>query len=120
MYFSDSWSFLVELEALPDKAPGIVPVDLSEEDDRGDVEPARDIHTGELFCTLGVRDHDDHETRRIARVWEYRENEAFNEKFAMVRPVTLADFVRRMLDANREFDGFTEDDARNLRETYGV
>jgi len=32
----------------------------------------------------------------------------------------LSDFVRRLLDANREFDGFTEDDVAKLKEVYGV
>ena len=123
MYFSDSWSFLVELSAHPGEVPetiGVAPVDLSEEDDRGDVEPARDARTGELFCTLGKVDGDGDEVRRIARVWEYREDEALNEKFAMFRPVPLAQFVGRLLDANREFDGFTEDDVARLKEAYGI
>jgi hypothetical protein len=123
MYFSDSWSFLVELKAFPGEVPetvGIVSVDLSEEDDRGDVEPVRDARTGELFCTLGKVDGDGDEVRVVARVWEDREDDSFNGKFYMFRPVTLADFVRRLLDANREFDGFTEDDVAKLKEVYGV
>lgn len=123
MYFSDSWSFLVELKAFPGEVPetvGIVPVDLSEEDDRGDIEPAKDARTGELFCTLGKVDRSGDEVRRIARVWEYRENDAFNGKFSMFRPVALADFVRRLLDANLKFDEFTEDDVARLKEAYGI
>ena len=123
MFLSDSWSFLVELKAFPGEAPetaGIVPVDLSEEDDRGDVEPARDARTGELFCTLGKVDKDGDEVRVIARVWEYRDDDSFNGKFSVFRPVALADFVKRLLDANKEFDGFTEDDVAGLKEVYGV
>lgn len=123
MFLSDSWSFLVELKAFPGEAPetvGVVPVDLSEEDDRGDVEPARDARTGELFCTLGKVDKDGDEVRVIARVWEYRDDDSFNGKFPVFRPVSIADFVRRLLDANKEFDGFTEDDVAGLKEVYGV
>lgn len=123
MYFSDSWSFLVELSARPGECPetvGVVPVDLSEEDDRGDVEPAKDACTGEVFCTLGKVDEGTEMVRRIARVWEYREDDSFNGKFAMFRPVSISDFARRLLDANKEFDGFTEDDVRKLKEDYGI
>lgn len=124
MYFSDSWSFLVELKAFPGEVPetvGIIPVDLSEEDDRGDIEPSRDVVTGELRCLFGKDDERVGDERRyIARVWEYKEDEPFNGKFSMFRPVTLADFVRRLLDANMEFDGFTEDDVTRLKEDYGL
>ena len=123
MFLSDSWSYLLELSAQPGECPetvGIVPVDLSEEDDRGDIEPARDAHTGELFCTLGKVDGDEDEVRTIARVWEYREYDSFNGKFPVFRSVSIADFVRRLLDANKEFDGFTEDDVAGLKEVYGV
>lgn len=124
MYLSDSWSFLVELKAFPDEVPetvGIVPVDLSEEDDRGDIEPSRDVVTGELRCLVGKDDERAGDERRyIARVWGYNEDDTFNGKFSMFRPVTLADFVRCLLDANKEFDGFTEDDVARLKEVYGV
>lgn len=124
MHCSDSWSFLVELEAYPGEARecvGVCPVDLSADDDRGDVEPCRDVRTGELSCILGKDDgRAGDERRKIRRVWEYREDDLFNEKFSMFRPVALADFVRRLLDANREFDGFTEDDVARLKEVYGV
>lgn len=125
MYLSDSWSFLVELSAQPDERPGtvgIVPVDLSEEDDRGDIEPVKDACTGELFCTLGKvdGDGDGDEVRRIARVWEYMEGGSFNGKFSIFLPASIADFVRRLLNANKEFDGFTEDEITKLRKAYGV
>ena len=124
MYFSDSWSFLVELKAFPGEAPetvGIVPVDLSEEDDRGDIEPVRDVTSGELRCLIGKDDEKVGDERRyVSRVWEYKEDDAFNGKFSMFRPVALVDFVRRLLDANMEFDGFTEDEVARLREAYGL
>jgi len=124
MYFSDSWSFLVELKAFPGEVPetvGIVPVDLSEEDDRGDIEPSRDVASGELRCLVGKDDERVGDERRyIARAWEYKEDEPFNGKFSMFRPMALSDFVRRLLDANREFDGFTEDDVARLKGVYGL
>lgn len=124
MYFSDSWSFLVELKAFPGEATetvGVVPVDLSEVDDRGDIEPSRDAASGELRCLIGKDDEKVGDERRyVARVWEYREDDPFNGKFSMFRPVTLAGFVRRLLDANMEFDGFPEDDVARMKEAYGV
>lgn len=123
MYLSDSRSFLVELSAQPGERPdtvGVVPVDLSEEDDRGDIEPVKDACTGELFCTLGKVGGDGDEVRRIAQVWEYMEGSSFNGKFSIFLPVSIADFVRRLLDANKEFDGFTEDEITKLKEAYGV
>lgn len=121
MYFSDNWSYLVELLDTPCLSLGMAPVDLSEEDDRGDIEPYVDVQSGELHCTLGVSgDGDGARTCEIARVYEYRENEPFNNKFAVFKRVELAEFVRRLLDANQEFDGFTEDDVQRLKEHYGV
>lgn len=123
MYLSDSRSFLVELSEQPGERPGtvgVVPIDLSEEDDRGDIEPVKDACTGELFCTLGKVDGDGNEVRKIARVWEYLEGSSFNGKFSIFLPVSIADFVRRLLDANKEFDGFTEDEVTKLKEAYGV
>lgn len=123
MDFSDSWSFLVELSAQPGDRPdmvGIVSVYLGEEDDRGDIEPVKDARTGELFCMLGRVDGDRDEVRKIARVWMNREGDLFNGKFPVFRSVSIADFVRRLLDANKEFDGLTEDDVARLKEVYGV
>lgn len=124
MYFSDSWVFLVELKAFPGEVPetvGIVPVDLEEEDDRGDIEPSRDVVSGELRCLVGKDDEKVGDERRyVARVWGYKEDDTFNGKFSIYRPVALSDFVRRLLDANVEFDGFTEDDVTRLKEAYGV
>lgn len=124
MDFDDSWSFLVELKAVPGEVPdtaGIVPVDLAEEDYRGDIEPSRDASSGELRCLVGKYDEKAGDERRyIARVWGCREDDAFNGKFAIYRQVTLAEFVRRLLDANLVFDGFTEDDVSRLKEVYGV
>lgn len=124
MCLSDSWSFLVELKAFPGEVPetvGIVPVDLSEEDDRGDIEPSRDAVSGELRCLVGKNDERVGDERRyVARVWGYKEDDTFNDKFSVFRPVALADLVRRLLDANKEFDGFTDDDVAGLKEVYGV
>ena len=121
MYFSDSWSFVVELLDSPNVQLGLVPVDLQEEDDRGDLEPCRDIETGKLHCTLGV-ETDGEGCRRcaIGHVWEYRENEPFNNKFAMFKPIDMATFVRRLLDAEQAFGEATEEETQQLKEHYGV
>ena len=124
MFLSDSWSFLVELESYVGEVPataGVVPIDLSQEEDRGDVEPFRHAVTRVLHCTVGKEDKPGDQVRRVARVWEYRDGEpAFNGKFPWFRQVPVADFVRRLLDANREFDGFTDDEVARLKEEYGV
>lgn len=124
MYLRDNWCFLVELKAFPGEVPetvGMIPVDLSEEDDRGDIEPVRDAASGELCCLIGKDDEKVGDERRyVARVWEYREDDMFNGKFSMFRPVALADFVRRLLDANKEFDGSDEVDVAKLKEAYGL
>lgn len=125
MYLSDDWSFLVELEAYPGETPatvGVVPVDLSQEEYRGDVEPYRHATTRVLHCNVGKNDERvGDEVRRVARVWEYRgEEQAFNRKFPLFRQITVAEFVGRLLDANREFDGFTDEEVEELKEEYGV
>lgn len=58
MYFSDSWSFLLELEGDSAHEPGkgLVPVDLSCEEDWGDIEPYRDAASGLLGRKLEVSD----------------------------------------------------------------
>lgn len=121
MYFSDNWSFVVEIEDETNTSLGVVPVDLQEEDDRGDIEPCRDINTGELFCTLGVEaDEDGSRTCKIINVWEYRENEPFNSKFSMFHPIDMEAFVRRLLDAEVAFGDMGEDENQRLRKSYGV
>ena len=124
MFLSDSWSFLVELESYVGEVPatiGVVPIDLSQEEDRGDVEPVRHAVTRVLHCTVGKEDKLGDQVRRVARVWEYRDGEpAFNGKFPWFRQVTVADFVRRLLEANGKFDGFTDDEVAWLKEEYGV
>lgn len=120
MYFSDSWSFLVELEGDPPlAAKGVVPVDLSEEDDWGDIEPYRDAASGLLGCKVGKHDKEGDERREIVQIWEYKEDRPFNGKFAFFEPVSLPRFIRRYVDAGL-FHGQTENETRKLREHYGV
>ena len=63
---SEGWTFLVELCGDPPLAEHCTClVDLSEEDDRGDIEVFKD-QDGILHCTLGcVCDEDGAETREI-------------------------------------------------------
>jgi hypothetical protein len=121
MYFSDSWSFLLELEGdspvLDGK--GLVPVDLSEEDDWGDIEPYRDAASGLLGCKVGKHDKEGDEVREVVRVWEYKEDKPFNGKFAFFEPVTLPKFVGRLLDAGLFF-GQDEEEVRELKRKYGL
>ena len=79
MYFNDNWCFLAELKAFPGEAAetvGIVSVDLSEEDDRGDIEPSRDAVSGELRCLIGKDDEKSYVTRII--------NECVHKKLHML------------------------------------
>jgi len=120
MFLTDSWSFIVELEGNPPLASlGLCLVDLASEDDRGDVEPVRDNKTGILGCTLGCADNDRSEIRKIVRVWEYYDDQPFNEKFPLFAPVSMVDFVRRVCDA-AHFDDYTEQDILELKKSYGV
>ena len=121
MYFSDSWSFLLELEGDSAHEPGkgLVPVDLSCEEDWGDIEPYRDAASGLLGCKVGKHDNEGDETREIVRVWEYKENKPFNGKFAFFEPVTLPKFVGRLLDAGLFF-GQDEEEVRELKRKYGL
>lgn len=114
MYFSDSWSFVVETEK-----GTVCLVDLQEEDDWGDIEPVRRLDKG-LACTIGKRDNPGDEVLDITRVWENRENGFLNNKFAQCHPIGLDAFVRRLLDAGVAFHGQTEDDCQELKEHYGV
>lgn len=121
MYLNEDWTFLVELKGDPPLAAlGVCLVDLSTEDDRGDVEPYVD-GKGILHCTLGAEPtmDGDEERREIVGVWEYCEDQPFNEKFPFFRRVGIVDFVRRMCDA-ATFDGDGEDGIRKLKEHYGV
>lgn len=120
----DKWVFLLELKAFPGEDPEttrMVMVDLNEEDDRGDIEPMRDTVSGELCCLVGKEDEtDNYERRHIAKVWQYDEDNRFNDKFPMYRQVSLADFVRCLLDTNLLFDGFTGAEVVRLKQIYGV
>jgi hypothetical protein len=122
MYLNDGWTFLVELEGDPPLATKcLCLIDLSESDDRGDVEPYRD-GSGILHCTLGVDqgiDERNIERKQISRVYEYDCNDPFNDKFITFKPVSLVAFVRRFCDA-AAFDDDTEDEIEKLKEMYGV
>jgi hypothetical protein len=120
MYFSDNWMFLVELEGDPPlAAKGVVPVDLSEEDDWGDIEPYRDAVSGLLGCTIGKFDKGGDERREIVQIWEYKEDKPFNGKFAFFEPVTLPKFIGRLLDAGLLF-GQDEEEVSELKRKYGL
>ena len=119
MYFSDKWSFLLEIQDDPVLTGRIVPVDLSEEDDWADIEPYRDSASGLLGCTVGKHDNEDDETKEIVRVWEYREDKPLNGKFAAFEPVTLPKFVERLLDAGALY-GQDADEILELKRKYGL
>ena len=89
---SEGWTFLVELCGDPPLAEHCTClVDLSEEDDRGDIEVFKD-QDGILHCTLGCKcDEGGAETREITAVREDVECEPLNGKFTTVRPVSIAD-----------------------------
>ena len=117
MCLTDGWTFLVELSGdTPLAEHCTCLVDLSDEDDRGDIEVFKD-QDGILHCTLGCEcDGDGAETREITAVREYMEYEPFNGKFATFELVSIVDFIRRLCDA-AEFDDDTEDEiaARKLK-----
>lgn len=115
MYFSDSWSFIVQTE---DNL--MIPVDLQESDDWGDIEPVRDEKMGVTYVTMGKEDDEEHKCSMIIGVWEYVENEPFNGKFASFRSIDMKSFVLRLLDAGVKFHGQTEDDYKELKDHYGV
>lgn len=121
MYLTEDWTFLVELKGDPPLAAlGVCLVDLSSEDDRGDIEPYVDGN-GVLHCTLGAEPtmDGDEERREIVGVWEYCDDQPFNDKFPFFKQVSMADFVRRVCDA-ASFDGDSEGDILKLKEHYGV
>ena len=128
MYFSDSWSFLLELASdhPPRHARGLVPVDLSAEEDWGDIEPynaLKDEGGGpdRLGCTIGKPTMDEGGERvEILQIWEYKEDKPFNGKFSFFEPVSMHDFVRRLIDAGVAFHGQTKEDAEQLKKHYGV
>ena len=120
MYLNDGWTFLVQLEGdKPIATKGTCIVDLSAEEDRGDIEPFVD-HDGVLHCTIGCEvDGPERETRNIVGVMEYREGEPFNGKFPFFSPVSLVTFVRRFCDAAK-FDNFSTKEIMRLKRAYGV
>lgn len=119
MCLTENCTFIVELEGdRPLASSGICLVDLSSEDDRGDIEPSYDEEHG-LECTLGKRDRKNDDVRKIVRVWEYVENKPFNCKFHTFIPVSLVDFVRRVCDA-AVLDFYTEEEIASLKKDYHV
>jgi hypothetical protein len=117
---TDNWTFLVELCGDPPLAEHCTClVDLSEEDDRGDIEVFKD-RDGILHCTLGCEcDGDGSETREITAVREYRESEQFNGKFTTFKLVSIVDFIRRLCDADT-FDGDSEEEIVDRKRKLGV
>lgn len=120
MYMTDNWTFLVELLGDPPLAEHCTClVNLSEEDDRGDIEVFKD-QNGILHCTLGCEcDGDGAETREITAVREYREREPFNGKFTTFKPVSIVDFIRRLCDADT-FDGCSDEEIEERKRKLGV
>jgi len=116
MFLSDTWDewcFMLQL-----KTGELVPVDLSSEEDWGDIEPVRDNATGKLECTIGKHDGDCEDVVvGIAGVWG-RSDELLNGKFPRLAPVKLEDFVSKLLDAGDEFHG--QNDAACLKKEYGL
>ena len=116
MYLNEEWTFLVELCGDPPLAEHCTClVDLSEEDDRGDIEVFKD-QNGILHCTLGCECDEGSQMREITAVREYRESEPFNGKFPTFKTVSIVDFIRRLCDAAK-FDDDSEDEiaARKLK-----
>ena len=120
MYLSEGWTFLVELCGDPPLAEHCTClVDLSEEDDRDDIEVFKD-QDGILHCTLGCKcDGNGSETREITAVREYKECEPFNGKFTTFKPVSIVDFIRRLCDAGT-FDDDSDDDIAARKMKLGV
>ena len=118
---NDNWTFFVELKGDPPLATlGACLVDLSSEDDRGDIEPYVD-GSGILHCTLGAEPTMDEngERREIVGVWERWDDQPFNDKFPFFKQVSMVDFVRRVCDA-ASFDNMSEEEILGLKNHYGV
>lgn len=114
MYFGDSWSFIVQTENNL-----LIPVDLQEEDDWGDIEPVCNFKDGTGFITIG-KEKDPGYRDTIISVWEYMENKPFDGKFSTFYPIDIKTFVRRLIDAGVAFHDQTEEDAEELKKHYGV
>lgn len=126
-----NWTFMVELAGDPPLAVlRMCEVDLSSEDDRGDVEPYVD-YGGTVHCMLGVdpefgeEEPDDPEERllrgrrQIMGVWEYTPEKSFQNKFPTYKAVSVVDFVRRFCEA-AAFDGDSEEEIASLKRHYRV
>ena len=118
MYLSEGWTFLVELCGDPplDEYCTCL-IDLSTEEDRGDVEPFRD-EEGIMHCTLGCECDEGSQMREITCVRVYSPK-PFNNKFPTFRLISLVDFVRCVCDAAK-FDGDTEEDIAELKRKLRV
>ena len=107
-------TFLLELED-----GRMVMVDISEEDDWGDIEPIKDITDGSLRCTIGKPTSDDDDERcEIKGVWSLRD-ETLNCKFDVYRRISLREFVARLID-NGVLFGQTDGEREKLKRHYGV
>ena len=113
-YEPEDWDFL-----LLTMDGDIVPVNLQEEDDWGDIEPFRDLSSGKLMCTLGKEDRADDVRVNISRIWGHSEDSRFNGKFLRWFPVTMETFVTRLLESGL-FHGVDEDEIERLKKEYGV
>lgn len=118
MCLNDNWTYLVELKGPPYSVMGMALIDLSAEDDRGDVEPFVD-QKGCLRCTLGCMDDEYSERREIVGVHEYWGDIPFNNKFPFFGMVSMRDFVGRYCDAGK-FDGDSEEEIVKKKMHYGV
>ena len=120
MYLNDGWTFLVTLAGNPPLAEYCTClVDLSSDDDRGDIEVYKE-QNGTIHCTLGCAcDGALCEIREITEIREYVESAPFNWKFTTFKIVSIVDFVGRFCEA-ATFDGDTEEEIKMLKEKYGV
>lgn len=118
MYLNEHWTYLVELKGPSGHVMGMALIDLSAEEDRGDVEPFVD-QKGCLRCTLGCKDDEYSERREIVGVHEYWEDIPFNNKFPFFGMVSMRDFVGRFCDAGK-FDNLDESEVMELKRHYGL
>lgn len=121
MFLNDGWTYVVLLRDKKGRRMGMCLIDLSSEDDRGDVEPCVD-EFGDVHCTLGVEpttDDPQNERLYISEAYEYWEDQPFNNKFPFFGPVKFVDFIRRYCDAGK-FDGDSEEEIIKKKMHYGV
>lgn len=109
----NEWTFIVRLEN-----QHLCIIDLSSEDDRGDVEPYRGDRDLSVGCMFGCEDSPYHRIKRIEGVWRYSKHR-FNDKFHDFTKVSIEDFVRRVFDAMK-FDGYSEEEIAKTKKDYGL